>query len=123
TNGAYHTNLSKPGLIDQPIQVSDSRQQLQYGSRVKRATVVGAGDPSAGTIMAATNNNNNIYASNNPPLQSTLSNGDFMINNSGPIRNSGTPSRSMLMGISTGEVDGGGGAGAGVGGGRTGGYN
>ncbi|KAG0250731.1 hypothetical protein BG011_008141 [Mortierella polycephala] len=125
TNGSYHTNLSKSGLIDQPIQVSDSRQQLQYGSRVKRATVIGSGDPGAGTIMTATNNNNNAYASNNPPppLQSTLSNGDFMINNNGPIRNSGTPSRSVLMGISTGEVDGGGGAGAGVGGGRTGGYN
>ncbi|KAF9179722.1 hypothetical protein BGZ51_006726, partial [Haplosporangium sp. Z 767] len=117
TNGSYHAN---PGLTDQPIQVSDPRQQLQYGSRVKRATIVGSGDPGSGTTMAATNNNN-AYASNNP-LQSKLSNGDFMLNN-GPVRKSGARSRSALKGISTDEIDGGGGAGAGVGGGRTGGYN
>jgi len=50
---AYHTNnLSSPGRLDQQKKSSDSSLQLQYGTRIKRATGNGnSGNNNNGTTM------------------------------------------------------------------------
>ncbi|KAF9097118.1 hypothetical protein BGX29_008292 [Mortierella sp. GBA35] len=86
--GAFHTNLSSPGRLDQAKKPSDSSLKLQYGSRVKRATVLGPG-PSPETDYPISSNsisNNNDIKTNSQRLRSSglvprtataMSNGDL----------------------------------------------
>ncbi|KAG0317475.1 hypothetical protein BGZ99_006289 [Dissophora globulifera] len=80
-NGSYHHHsLSSPARLDQPKKSSDPSLQLQYGSKVKRATPGGSGGASMG------------FSANGTSV------------NSVPIRTTSTiPQAYMSMGLTTAD--------------------
>ncbi|KAG0255490.1 hypothetical protein BGZ95_005745 [Linnemannia exigua] len=85
--GAFHNNLSSPSRLDQQKKASDSSLRLQYGSRVKRATVLGPGPP----------------PDTDYPINSSSISNDVK-NNSQRIRSSGLPPRTATA-MSTGDLN------------------
>ncbi|KAG0379714.1 hypothetical protein BGX24_011987 [Mortierella sp. AD032] len=85
--GAFHNNLSSPSRLDQQKKASDSSLRLQYGSRVKRATVLGPGPPP-----------DTDYPINNSSISNDVK------NNSQRIRSSGLPPRTATA-MSTGDLN------------------
>ncbi|KAK3846691.1 MAG: hypothetical protein J3R72DRAFT_225189 [Linnemannia gamsii] len=85
--GVFHNNLSSPSRLDQQKKASDSSLRLQYGSRVKRATVLGPGPPP-----------DTDYPINNSSISNDVK------NNSQRIRSSGLPPRTATA-MSTGDLN------------------
>ncbi|KAG0312269.1 hypothetical protein BGZ97_011328, partial [Linnemannia gamsii] len=69
--GAFHTNLSSPGRLDQQKKESDSSLGLKYGSRVKRATVLGPGPPPDTDYLINSSNISNEIKTNSQRLRSS----------------------------------------------------
>ncbi|KAG0290045.1 hypothetical protein BGZ96_006484 [Linnemannia gamsii] len=69
--GAFHTNLSSPGRLDQQKKASDSSLRLQYGSRVKRATVLGPGPPPDTDYLVNSSSISNEITTNSQRLRSS----------------------------------------------------
>ncbi|KAF9155249.1 hypothetical protein BG015_010553 [Linnemannia schmuckeri] len=69
--GAFHNNLSSPGRLDQQKKASDSSLRLQYGSRVKRATVLGPGPPPDTDYPINSSNISNEIKTNSQRLRSS----------------------------------------------------
>ncbi|KAF9276903.1 hypothetical protein BKA57DRAFT_211269 [Linnemannia elongata] len=69
--GAFHNNLSSPGRLDQQKEASDSSLRLQYGSRVKRATVLGPGPPPDTDYLINSSNISNEIKTNSQRLRSS----------------------------------------------------
>ncbi|KAF9898672.1 hypothetical protein EC991_010684, partial [Linnemannia zychae] len=85
--GAFHNNLSSPSRLNQQKKTSDSSLRLQYGSRVKRATVLGPGPPP-----------DTDYPINGSSISNEVK------NNSQRIRSSGLPPRAATA-MSTGDLN------------------
>lgn len=118
--GSFHTHALSTARLDQHQHQSssDSRMQHQYGSRVKRTAATSAiggvgtiivGDPGSGIAATGAVTNNPISSMNATQASSynPSSNHDSMIQ-SIPLRGAGMPSRAALIGMPTGDLNGGG---------------